>query len=167
MILRRATEAERRMLRAVVAMQFDLAVAESMVTDDVMVAISPNTLRLRGLHDSGGRLIASVRPDCYYISLAELGAKIVHRSSKPPRFRVIVKSDANIPCAASLLAPAVKEVDENIRAGDEVIVVSENDELLGYGKARVSGWEAKTLIKGEVVRVKRWLACVRGEGRQN
>ncbi|MDH7597662.1 MAG: archaeosine synthase subunit alpha [Methanothrix sp.] len=52
----------------------------------------------------------------------------------------------------SVLAPGVVEADEQIRPGDEVIVVS--DRFLGTGRARMSGWEMVASRRGVAVELR-------------
>ncbi|MDV0447809.1 hypothetical protein MsAg5_17260 [Methanosarcinaceae archaeon Ag5] len=49
----------------------------------------------------------------------------------------------------SLLAPGIIDADENIRVGDDVIILGEN--VIGVGKAKMSGLDMKTATKGVAV----------------
>jgi archaeosine synthase len=62
--------------------------------------------------------------------------------------RYIVRIGDFLP-KGSLLAPGVVEADEQIRPGDEVIVVGEK--AFGVGKARMSGWEMAASSRGVAV----------------
>ncbi len=56
----------------------------------------------------------------------------------------------------SILAPVVTDVTDDVRAGDEVFVVScSNNELLGIAKALLSAYEIKRLRRGEVAVLRR------------
>lgn len=52
----------------------------------------------------------------------------------------------------SLLAPGVVDADEQIRPGDEVIVVGEK--AFGVGRSRMSGWEMKESQRGVAVELR-------------
>ena len=52
----------------------------------------------------------------------------------------------------SLLAPGVVDADEQIRPGDEVIVVGEK--AFGVGRAKMSGWEMKVSRRGVAVEIR-------------
>jgi archaeosine synthase len=52
----------------------------------------------------------------------------------------------------SLLAPGVVDADEQIRPGDEVIIVGEK--AFGVGRARMSGWEMKESQRGVAVEIR-------------
>ena len=62
--------------------------------------------------------------------------------------RYIVRIGDFLP-RGSLLAPGVVEADEQIRPGDEVIVVGEK--AFGVGRARMSGWEMVASTRGVAV----------------
>ena len=62
--------------------------------------------------------------------------------------RYIVRIGDFLP-KGSLLAPGVVEADEQIRPGDEVIVVGEK--AFGVGRARMSGWEMAASSRGVAV----------------
>ena len=53
----------------------------------------------------------------------------------------------------SLFAPGVKESDENIRVGDEVIVLQKG-KLQGVGVAMMNGEEMKELSHGEAIKIR-------------
>lgn len=55
---------------------------------------------------------------------------------------------------ASVLLPGVEDFDPNIKEGDEVIVVCE-DQVIGVGKARFSADEARERDKGMFVKIRR------------
>ena len=75
--------------------------------------------------------------------LSMQGAKRLERLG-----RYIVRIGDFLP-KGSLLAPGVVEADEQIRPGDEVIVVGEK--AFGVGKARMSGWEMAASSRGVAV----------------
>ena len=52
----------------------------------------------------------------------------------------------------SLLAPGVVDADEQIRPGDEVIIVGEK--AFGVGRARMSGWEMRESRRGVAVEIR-------------
>jgi archaeosine synthase len=52
----------------------------------------------------------------------------------------------------SLLAPGVVDADEQIRPGDEVIIIGEK--AFGVGRARMSGWEMRESRRGVAVEIR-------------
>jgi len=77
------------------------------------------------------------------MALSMQGAKRLERLG-----RYIVRIGDFLP-RGSLLAPGVVEADEQIRPGDEVIVVGEK--AFGVGRARMSGWEMAASSRGVAV----------------
>jgi archaeosine synthase len=65
--------------------------------------------------------------------------------------RYIVKIGDFLP-KGSLLAPGVVDADEQIRPGDEVIIVGEK--AFGIGRAKMSGWEMKASRRGVAVEIR-------------
>jgi archaeosine synthase alpha-subunit len=68
-----------------------------------------------------------------------------------PLGKYIVKIGDFLP-RGSLLAPGVVDADEQIRPGDEVIVVGEK--AFGVGKAKMSGWEMIASRRGVAVEIR-------------
>jgi phosphoadenosine phosphosulfate reductase len=56
---------------------------------------------------------------------------------------------------ANLLAPGVKDCDPFIQPGDDVIIITPSDEVLGVGVAKFSGETILTTKRGMVVKMKR------------
>ena len=77
------------------------------------------------------------------MALSMQGAKRLERLG-----RYIVRIGDFLP-RGSLLAPGVVEADEQIRPGDEVIVLGEK--AFGVGRARMSGWEMAASSRGVAV----------------
>lgn len=83
-----------------------------------------------------------------FISLTLDGAaKLVHSK----QYCVDIEDDFDF--IGSVFAPAVKDADETIRIGDEVLVMR-NKKLCGVGVAMMNGKEMKQLWYGEAVKVR-------------
>ncbi len=142
----------------ILILQFDKNFSTEVLREAKYIAIS-STGRLRGVLDGDLKPIIHIRPDSYRAILTDKGAILLSRVTHPPKYRVIIRSNEveNIHGSKSLLAPVVIDADTAIRSGDEVLVVDENDKLLGYGKARLSGYEIASIKRGEVVRMRGWI----------
>lgn len=64
-----------------------------------------------------------------------------------------VKIDNDFEVIGSIFAPGVIDADENIRIGDEVIILK-NNMLCGVGVAQMNGEQMKNLTYGEAVKVR-------------
>lgn len=102
--------------------------------------------RVKGnrLFDSAGRTLSSINSGRIALTLAgarrllPLGVYIVHIGDFIPR--------------GTVLAPGVLDADEQIRPGDEVIVVGNG--FLGTGRSRMSGWEMVASRRGVAVELR-------------
>jgi 7-cyano-7-deazaguanine tRNA-ribosyltransferase len=85
------------------------------------------------------------------------GAKKLHEFLEYPKSRVVVNSDAE-PFARegkSIFAKFVIDIDINIRANEEVLIVNENDDLLAFGKSLLNANEIKDLKTGQAVKTRK------------
>ena len=82
------------------------------------------------------------------ISLTISGAEIIVKSKK---YWVKIYDDFTL--KGSVFAPGVKDADEGIRIGDEVVVIK-NSKLCAVGVAQMNGDEMKETSHGEAVKVR-------------
>ncbi len=82
------------------------------------------------------------------ISLTINGAEIIAKSKK---YWVKIYDDFTL--KGSVFAPGVKDADEGIRIGDEVVVIK-NNKLCAVGVAQMNGDEMKESSHGEAVKVR-------------
>ncbi len=158
MILRKPSWRELVMLRAIADYQFGWPAGDYLVPDNVVVAVSPSTRRIREIHGEEG-LLAVLRAHDYMYSLSLHGAQRLLKGFKPPRLRAIVKTSSLdvILRRKSVYASDIVEVDEELRVGDEVVVVNEEDKLVGVGRLRLSPVEISCGCRGEAIRLRKVL----------
>ena len=156
MKLRRATPEEVERLRAIADYQFGEGAGECLIDDNALVGVSPNTLRIREVYGAEGVLLATLRANDYLYSLGVEGAKRLLSCFDPPRLRAVI-DPSRVP-HKSVPTEAVLEVDDELRAGDEVIVVDPEDRLVGVGRLRLSPLEIKAGVRGEAVRLRKRVA---------
>lgn len=85
-------------------------------------------------------------------------AKFLHESFPSPKHRVVVDSEVKefIKEGKSVFAKFVKAMDENLRPGDECIIVSsDDDELIGFGQVLLNFKEIKYFTRGMVVKTRK------------
>ncbi|MDD4161830.1 MAG: archaeosine synthase subunit alpha [Methanothrix sp.] len=99
----------------------------------------------REIQDDSKRSLAATTPSGM-IALSMAGAARLE-----PLGKYIVKIGDFLP-KGSLLAPGVVDADEQIRPGDDVIVVGEK--AFGIGRAKMSGWEMKASRRGVAVEIR-------------
>jgi len=76
-----------------------------------------------------------------------------------PTRRVIIVEDGVAPFirdkSMSLLRPGMISIDDSVREGDEVFIVTESGECIGVGRAKVNADTARAMEKGQIVRTRR------------
>lgn len=134
-----------------------------MVPDTIYLRISRSTGRMRAVLDESGRILYTVRAYTHTLIPSIHGARLIHRTVRPPRLRCAVASEVVkdlVEHGSSVFSRHVLYVDEGLRAGDEVLVVDESDRLLCTGTLRLSPQEVLEFIRGSAVRIR---ACVTDE----
>lgn len=138
-------------VRTIADFQFGNGAGMAIFPDGVEFRLS-NTRRVRQVVHKGDRL-ATLRAGDGLLTLGMEGARRLHGYLPFPEMRVVVNRDA-APFAAegrNAFAKHVVSLDTLIRAGDEVLVVDEDDRLLGTGQALLSAREMLSFKKGVAV----------------
>ena len=141
-------------VRTIADYQFGRGAGETLFPDNVEFQFS-STKRIRSILHEGNR-IATLRAHDGMLTLSIKGAQRLHEFIKYPKQRVVVNRDA-APFAAkgkTAFARHVVSVDPGIRAGEEVLVVDEDDRLLATGKAMLCAIEMRSFRKGIAVDVR-------------
>jgi 7-cyano-7-deazaguanine tRNA-ribosyltransferase len=142
--------------RATADMQFGEGAADVLMDGTMELVTSKKTGKLRNVIVNGEHILSMRAHDGMY-TLKLAGAKKLHAAWASPRLRVIVDEDAT-PYAKegkSVFAQFVVEADEEIRPGDEVLVVDQTDELLAVGRTLLNRREMLSFEKGVAVKVRR------------
>ncbi|MBN2111290.1 MAG: pseudouridine synthase [Methanosarcinaceae archaeon] len=114
------------------------------------------TKRVRQVFN-GNEHIATVRAKDGMLTLGMEGARLLHGYFPAPERRVAVCEDA-VPFVAkgkTTFAKHIISLDPELRAGDEVLIVSGSDELLATGQLLFSPSEIAFLDRGAAVDVRR------------
>lgn len=143
-----------RMLRVIADYQFGRRVGRALFPDSCKFILS-STGRVRQVVDGGVR-IATLKPDSGLLTLSIEGARRVKEALPFPKMRVVVMDEVSefIAKGKSVFAKHVVQVDEEIRANDEVVVVNTKDELLATGRAVLSAFEMLEMERGMAVKVR-------------
>lgn len=139
-----------RLVWAGLAYQFDPVIASRLLEGSIGFRVSRGFVREVYRDD---RLLLVRRPTDGFYSISLLAGEMIRASTKPPRFRVIVKGDRII--KGSVLARDVLHIDGRLKPGDEVIIVDEGDRLIGVGRLRVPPLMFNGLERGEIARVRK------------
>ncbi len=134
--------------------QFGRGAGKAIFPDSCRFILS-TTGRVRQVVDGGVR-IATLKADSGWFTLSIEGARRLHSHLPYPKMRVVVMDEVSefIAAGKSVFAKHVVEVDEDIRANDEVLVVNTKDELLATGRAVLSAFEMLEMERGMAVKVR-------------
>jgi uncharacterized protein with predicted RNA binding PUA domain len=152
--MRQDLELMLRRARIIADFQFGRGSGRALFGDDTTFMLS-NTGRLRHLYQDGER-IATVRARDGLLTLSALGAKLLYEHLPAPRQRVVIRSDVApyVAKGGTAFAKHVVGVDPEIRAGEEVLVVDEEGNLIATGRAVLSPEEMMEVRRGPAVLVR-------------
>ncbi|MEM2341645.1 MAG: PUA domain-containing protein [Candidatus Bathyarchaeia archaeon] len=143
-------------IRKIADYQFGKGVGENLFPENVEIIFSKRTGRIRYIY-LDGKLLAALNPTTGLFTLTIEGAKRVFSSMNPKRSWVKI-SDEAVPFVESggdVFAKHVIESDKNIRPEEEVIVIDREENVIGVGKAMLSGAEMMTFNRGIAVKIRR------------
>lgn len=145
-----------RKIKVIADYQFGVGAGEALFKGNIKIEKSKKTGKIRHIYDKGV-IVANMRASDSFLVLSKEGAKRLHNSMPYPENRVVVNEDS-VPFARdgkSVFAKFVVDCDENIRSNDEVLIVSEDDELLAYGKALLCAHEMGDFNTGQAVKTRK------------
>ncbi|MCE4628347.1 MAG: hypothetical protein F7C34_04275 [Desulfurococcales archaeon] len=138
-------------IRAILEYQFDAEVASALLEGRILVETGGKG-SVRYVIVDGVRML-TLRPNDGLFSISVPAARRIVASSKPPRYRVIVRGEREI--RGSVLVADVIEMDPELRPGDEAVVVDRDDKIIAVGRVKLPRAILDGLARGEVVRVRR------------
>ncbi len=136
--------------------QFGSEAGDALFSGDLTIEKSRKTGKIRHIYGDG-EMLATLRASDGILVLAMKGARRLHQKLKYPQNRVVVNDEAE-PFARegkSIFAKFVIDMDINIRANEEVLIVNENDDLLAFGKSILNGFEIKDFKVGQAVKTRK------------
>ena len=145
-----------RIVRAIADYQFGGGIGEKLFDDGCIVKISKRTGRPKYVYE-GEEVLATVRYPDNLLALTLKGAEKLSMILPRPRFRVVIKPKAlnKILKGMNPTARDIVNVDEKILPGEEVLIEDLKGELIGVGRAVVSGSLMKDLASGVVVKLRK------------
>lgn len=145
-----------RRIRSVADYQFGKGVGAKLFPENVEIAYSQRTGRIRYIYLNGKRL-ATLRPTDGLFSLSIKGAKRIAENAGSAKCFVTVQNNVSrfIAEGGDVFAVHVVKADDKIRSKDEVIVVDEGGRVLAVGRSVLSSEEIKSFKVGVAVKVRR------------
>jgi uncharacterized protein with predicted RNA binding PUA domain len=141
-------------VRRIADFQFGRGAGHAMFPDETTFSYS-NTKRIRYAYLGKIRLV-TMRAGDGRLTLGYLAARRLHAFFAAPKNRVVVMEDVVpfILAGKNVMAKHVIASDPMIMAGEEVLVVDENDDLLATGMAVLAGIEMLDFFCGTAVKVR-------------
>ncbi|MFW9950678.1 MAG: PUA domain-containing protein, partial [Candidatus Thorarchaeota archaeon] len=125
-----------RKIKAISDYQFGQITTNVLFDDDnkIRVEYSKNTGRIKHIYYNN-KLILNFRPNNGLFTLSLFAALKIIRNTSPPYLRGIVLTEISdfIRQGRNVFCKHIIDIDENLRPLDEIIVVNNEDELLGIG----------------------------------
>ncbi len=162
--VRPASKDELLFLREIANYQFRSHIGPSIFPEGVLLKISRNTGKIREVLAPDGTSIATVRASTYTFSLRLGTASKILKLLPPPKLRAVVADEVSrdlLENRSTVFSRHILRLDEDLRAGDEVIITDEEDNLLCVGRLLLSPFEVIHFIRGGAIKVKE---CVENGG---
>lgn len=142
-------------LRTIADYQFGKGVGAKLFPENIKVQLSPRTGRIRYINLDGERL-ATLRPTDGLLSLSIKAAKFMAQNTPNAKCFVTIKTDvaSYVAKGGDVFAVHVVNVNEDIRAKDEVVVLDEAGQVLAVGRAMLSSSEMTAFKTGVAVKVR-------------
>jgi uncharacterized protein with predicted RNA binding PUA domain len=141
-------------VRVIADYQFGAGAGEGLFPDECGFILS-QTGRVRQILLGGAR-IGTLRAKDGRLTLSFAGARRLKEAIPPPGYRVTMDPSVSefILQGKTAFAKHVVSADPGIRTGDEVLLVTGEDELLATGMALLSGAEMLSFNYGPAVKVR-------------
>ncbi|TFF96297.1 MAG: pseudouridine synthase [Promethearchaeota archaeon] len=147
-----------RKVKAISDYQFGPLITDVVFKEEnnIQIERSKNTNKIRYIY-LNQKLIFSLRPTNGLLTLSLYSAQIIIEAIPSPKLRVIVQNDIQefIKKGRSVFCKHVVYIDEDLRPNDEVIVVNEDDELLGIGRLKLPIPYIKSFNSGIAVNIRK------------
>lgn len=142
-------------VKVIAEYQFGPNVGEKLFHD--VVVKRSKTGMIRYVFDKNGTMLATIRARDGLFTPNIEGLKRLKDIIPYPKYRIIVDDEAApfIKDGANVFSKFVINLDKNLRAYEEVLIVDSNDNLLGTGTLMLSPREVKAFERGMAVRT-RW-----------
>jgi len=156
--MKRQQSLDIRKIKGISDFQFHPSITDVIFKDEGEIKIekSKKTNKIRYIY-SKDSLILTLRPTNGLFTISLFLAQKILNSIPPPRLRVIVLTEISefIRKGRSVFCKHVVSIDENLRPMDEVIIVNEEDELLGIGRLKIPIAYVKSFKSGTAVNVRK------------
>jgi uncharacterized protein with predicted RNA binding PUA domain len=142
-------------VRSIADYQFGKGTGLKLFPDKITIQYSPRTGRIRYINLDGKRL-ATLRPTDGLLSLSIKAAEFMAAYAPDAKCFVTVQNDVSpyIARGGDVFALHIAKVDSEVRAKDEIIVLNEDCQVLGVGRATLCSQEMLAFKTGVAVKVR-------------
>ncbi|MEF8882594.1 MAG: PUA domain-containing protein [Halapricum sp.] len=150
-----SSDDEFRTLAWVADYQFGPGAGEALFGDTEALELTRSTSgRPRQVRAEDGHVVTYSTDGRFTLGLA--GGRRLHESLQYPSYRVVVgdESAPYVRDGRNVFAKFVREVDPDIRPGDEVVVVHHEGDLLGVGRAELPAGDMRDFETGVAVAIR-------------
>jgi 7-cyano-7-deazaguanine tRNA-ribosyltransferase len=157
---RKRFDLDTQRVKAVADMQFGLGAGLALTDGQLELVKSKTTGKIRNVLLDGKHVLSMRAHDGFFTLKAE-GAKLLHMTFSKPALRIVVNEDSvqfNRE-GKNVMAKFVKECDDGLRPGDEVLIVDEKDRLVAVGRTRMNRQEMLAWDRGVAVEVREGIGC--------
>ncbi|RNI10879.1 conserved protein with predicted RNA binding PUA domain [Methanohalophilus halophilus] len=147
-------ESRIKQVRTMADYQFGKGCGNILFSGEITFKLS-RTKRIRQVFSEGKRM-ATVRARDGMFTLSIEGASLIHSHLPIPGYRVMMCDDA-IPFVSkgkTAFAKHVENIDPDLRAGDEVLLVDKQDNLIATGQLLLAPEEVLAMDNGPAVDVR-------------
>jgi predicted RNA-binding protein (TIGR00451 family) len=149
-----------RKVKAICDYQFGTRITDILFNNDekVDVSFSKNTGTIRHVYYDN-KLMLNFRPNNGFFTLTLFAAHRIISNIPKPKLRVLVLNEISefIKKGRNVFCKHIIDIDADLRALDEVIVVNQEDELLAIGKLMFPVPYVKSFKRGIAVNVRKGL----------
>ena len=143
-------------LRAIADFQFGIGAGHTLIPEGSAIEYSKNTGKPRHVFFKG-ELLANLRPNDALFTLTISGAKRLVENLRDFNYTVTLNDEVVefVEQGKNLFAKHVTDADEEIRPGQEVVVVDSKRNVIAVGKAQLNKEEMLAFQVGVAVKVRR------------
>ncbi len=147
------SQIEWRILENITVYQYGiyaLPAVQELAQSKPRICTSRTTGKMRRVVLSDSTIVLTIRASDYVLIPHIFFAKLLHKHLPFPLYRIIVANEMvdDVMQGWTLFARHVVAVDENIRPGDEVLIVDEQDRFLAVGRTILGHLEILTSTYG-------------------
>jgi 7-cyano-7-deazaguanine tRNA-ribosyltransferase len=147
-----------RKVKGISDYQFRMAITDILFEqeDAIKIEYSKKTKKIKYIYHNQD-LLLSFRPTNGFFTLSLFAASKILVNTQKPLMRAVVLNEISefIKKGRNVFCKHVIDIDANLRALDEVIIVNEEDELLAVGKLMIPVRYIKAFNSGVAIKVRK------------